>query len=157
MLLDPHTLSPAPIGHAIAKLFRSPVSEAATKTSMETKSASETTKPHPKHPMRVRRTTADRLRDALLKLSGSHATCIKHEEKAWSSITFSGTRHEITLRFEGAQAVAHGEELMECLPEHEFAIPGQLVADATITEVDHRFGLHERLEIKAVLLLLEEN
>lgn len=152
MLLDPQMLSPSPFGHALGRMLRGP--------RLETKSASQpaeiTGKTRP-HPMRARRTTADRLRDAILKLSGSHATCVKHEEKAWSSITFTGTRHEITLAFEGAEAVAYGEELMECLPEHEFAIPGQLVADATIREVDHRFGMHERLEITAVLLLLEEN
>ena len=38
----------------------------------------------------------------------------------------------------------------------EFVLPGQLVADATITAVDHRFVAMERLEVTAVLLLLEE-
>lgn len=109
------------------------------------------------HPMRARKTTADRLREALFQLSGSCAKCVKHEESAWSSITFSGTRHEVTLVFEGASDVANGEEFMEALPEHEFTIPGQLVADASIREVDHRFGMHERLEVTAVLLLLEDS
>ena len=153
MLPKPNTLaperSPSPIGNALAKFFGTP--------KIETKSANDTKRAHPSHPMRARRTTADRLRDALLKLSGECATCESHEEKAWSSITFSGTRHEVVLRFEGAEAVVHGEDLIECLPEHEFAIPGQLVADATVNEVDHRFGLHERLTITAVLLLLEES
>jgi hypothetical protein len=152
MLLDPHMLTRAPFGHTLGALLGIP--------GLETKSAdpvSDHSAPHRPHPMRARRTTADRLREALIKLSGQCATCVKHEEKAWSSITFSGTRHEITLRFEGAEAVAQGEELMEVLPEHEFTIPGQLVADATIREVDHRFGMHERLVITAVLLLLEES
>jgi len=114
------------------------------------------------HPMRARKTTADRLREALFKLTGISfpeqcLKCLKHEESAWSSITFSGTRHEVTLVFEGAQAVAKGEEFMEALPEHEFTIPGQLVADASIREVDHRFGMHERLQVTAVLLLLEDS
>jgi hypothetical protein len=47
-------------------------------------------------------------------------------------------------------------EKIERLPDYEFAIPRQLVADATITKVDHRFGAMERLEVTAVLLLLEE-
>ena len=155
MLLDPQRLSPAHFGAALGTLFgRAP---------LETKSAKPDSEPtvtnavtNRGHPMRARRTTGDRVREALLKLCDDQATCLKHEEKAWSSITFSGTRHEITLRFEGAEAVPLGEELMECLPEHEFTIPGQLVADATITEVDHRFGMQERLVITAVLLLLEE-
>lgn len=152
MLLDPQILGRAPFGTALGAMFG--------RTPLETKSAEPDSEPkvtNRGHPMRARRTTADRVREALVNLSQHHATCIKHEEKAWSSITFAGTRHEVTLRFEGAAAVAHGEELIECLPEHEFTIPGQLVADATITEVDHRFGLHERLTITAVLLLLEES
>lgn len=113
------------------------------------------------HPMRARKTTADRVREALIKLTGISGSgqclkCLKHEEKAWSSITFAGTRHEVTLAFEGTEAVAHGEEFMETLAEHEFAIPGQLVADASVREVDHRFGIHERMEVTAVLLLLDE-
>ena len=105
---------------------------------------------------RARRTTADRVRTALMALTGGAGTLITHEEKAWASITFTGTRHEVVLEFCGADAVVGGEELIERLPDHEFRIPGQLVADATITQVDHRFGAMERLEVTAVLLLLEE-
>ncbi|MFN3863407.1 MAG: hypothetical protein ACK4RT_03900 [Erythrobacter sp.] len=106
--------------------------------------------------LRARRTTADRVRAALAALAGGHGTVLAHEETAWASITFSGTRHELVLEFCGAEAVAGGEELIARLPDHEFALPGQLVADATITKVDHRFGAMERLEVTAVLLLLEE-
>lgn len=112
--------------------------------------------PEPTPALRARRTTADRVRSALMALTSGAGTLITHEEKAWASITFSGTRHEVVLEFCGAEAVAHGEELIERLPDHEFTIPGQLVADATITSVDHRFGAMERLEVTAVLLLLED-
>jgi len=37
------------------------------------------------------------------------------------------------FEFCGPEAMAAGEELIERPPDHEFAIPGQLVADATIT------------------------
>ncbi|KPP85262.1 hypothetical protein [Erythrobacter sp. HL-111] len=105
---------------------------------------------------RPRRTTADRVREALLTLAQGHASLLTHEEKAWASITFSGTRHEVMLDFDGPEAVAAGEEFIDELPEHEFRIPGQLVADATVREIDHRFGADERLVVTAVLLLLEE-
>ncbi|WDA41130.1 hypothetical protein [Erythrobacter sp. BLCC-B19] len=105
---------------------------------------------------RPRRTLADRVRSGLLEITAGAGTVLGHEEKAWASITFSGTRHEVVLEFCGAEAVAAGEELIERLPDHEFTLPGQLVADATITKVDHRFGAMERLEVTAVLLLLEE-
>lgn len=116
-------------------------------TGLETKSASM---------LRTRRSNADRVRSAVKALCGGHGAVLTHEEKAWASITFSGSRHELVIEFCSAEAVAAGEELIERLPDHEFAIPGQLVADATITKVDHRFGAAERLEVTAVLLLLEE-
>lgn len=106
--------------------------------------------------LRPRKTLADRVRAALLGLTGGAGTVLAHEETAWASITFSGTRHEVVLEFCGAEAVVAGEELIERLPDHEFTLPGQLVADATVTKVDHRFGAMERLEVTAVLLLLEE-
>ncbi len=110
----------------------------------------------PRAAFRPRRTVADRVRAALQGLADGAGATLSHDEKAWASITFSGTRHELVLEFCGADAVAGGETLIERLPDHEFAIPGQLVADATITAVDHRFGAMERLTVTVVLLLLEE-
>ena len=43
------------------------------------------------------------------------------------------------------------------LPEHEFAIPGQIVADAAILEVEHRLLPEPRLVVQCELLLLEES
>ncbi|GAA0768089.1 hypothetical protein GCM10009076_27980 [Erythrobacter ramosus] len=106
--------------------------------------------------LRPRRTLADRVRAALMALTGGSGTVLVHTETAWASITFAGTRHEVVLEFCGADAVAAGEALIERLPDHEFAIARQLVADATINAVDHRFGAMERLEVTAVLLLLED-
>ncbi|MEO0699681.1 MAG: hypothetical protein AAFY81_08180 [Pseudomonadota bacterium] len=106
---------------------------------------------------RPRRTTSDRLRDALMTLAEGRADLQSHEETAWSSITFTGTRHEVVLDFQGHEAVEVGETFIAELPEHEFRIPGQLVADASVREVDHRFGIEERLTVTAVLLLLEES
>ena len=105
---------------------------------------------------RPRRTVGDRVREAVLALAKSRASLLDYKEKPWSSITFTGTRHEMVLDFEGAEAVEVGEAFIADLPEHEFTIPGQLVADATIREVDHRFGSEERMLVTAVLLLLEE-
>ncbi|QFT78362.1 hypothetical protein [Erythrobacter sp. THAF29] len=106
---------------------------------------------------RSRRTTADRVREALLILADGRASLLTHEEKAWASITFSGTRHEVMLDFDGREACEAGEKFIANLSEHEFRIPGQLVAEATVREVDHRFGGEdERMVVTAVLLLLEE-
>lgn len=103
-----------------------------------------------------RRTIADRLGQAVMAICGGRGEILTHAERPWASITFSGTRHELELRFEGIEQVEAGERLIEQLAEHEFAIPGQLVADATVTRVEHRFGKVETLTVTAVLLLLEE-
>ncbi|MGB7419630.1 MAG: hypothetical protein WA918_10670 [Erythrobacter sp.] len=113
-------------------------------------------RPDRKGRYRPRRTTSDRLREALSSLARNQGQFLTHEEAPWSSITFSGTRHEITLAFEGAEAVAAGETFIAALPEHEFTVPGQLVADADVREVEHRFAAEERLVVTCVLLLLEE-
>ena len=62
----------------------------------------------------------------------------------------------MTREFQGDIAVEAGETFIADLPDHEFAIPGQLVADASVREVDHRFGAEERLVVTCVLLLLED-
>ena len=107
-------------------------------------------------PPRRRRNLSDRLRDALFELAGRQARIASHRETAWASITFAGTRHQLEMHFEGVEAVEAGEAFIEALPEHEFAIPRQLVADAAITEVDHRLGAEPRLAVSVDLLLLED-
>lgn len=103
-----------------------------------------------------RRSTGDRLREALLALGDFQGQVLSHSEKAWASITFAGARHTLALLFAGDEAVAAGEAFITALPEHEFAIPGQLVADAAITEVEHRLLPHPRLVVQCELLMLEE-
>ena len=60
---------------------------------------------------RPKRTTGDRVREALLMLAEGRANLLSHEEKAWSSITFTGTRHEVVLDFDGNEAVEVGEHV----------------------------------------------
>ena len=104
---------------------------------------------------RARRHPRNRLREALLELAQGQATILSHDEKCWASITFAGARHCVELEFEGAEPVQVGELLIAFLPEHEFAIPGQLVADAAVIAVDHRLE-PPRMVVKCELLLLEE-
>ncbi len=106
--------------------------------------------------MRVRRTPAARLRDALCELAQRKTVILGHSETNWASITFAGTRHRIELAFDGAQAVEAGEQFIASLPDHEFAIPGQLVAEATVIAVDHRPGL-PRMKVTCEVLLLDES
>ena len=106
----------------------------------------------PGHP---RRESADHLREALLELAQHRATILGHHWKSWASVTFAGARHRLELLFEGEEAIASGELFTAFLPEHEFDIPGELVADAAITEVDHRLQ-PQRMQVTCELLLLDE-
>lgn len=108
-----------------------------------------------KPPRRAPRSPAERLREALIALAQGRATVLTHGEKNWASITFAGTRHRVELAFEGEEAVDAGELFIAFLPEHEFAIPGQLVADAAVTQVDHRLD-PPFMRVSCELLLLEE-
>lgn len=96
------------------------------------------------------------LLSALLELGRGQGELMRHSEQPWASVTFSGSRHRVRLAFTGAAAVAAGEELIDALPEHEFAIAGQLVADAAVVAVEHTALPQPRLEIEAELLLLED-
>ena len=107
-------------------------------------------------PCRARRTTGERLRTALSELAGPHARLLGSSKRAWASITFCGARHSVSLAFEGAEAVEAGEAFIAALPEHEFAIPGQLVADATVAKAEHRLLPEPLLKVTAELLLIEE-
>lgn len=113
--------------------------------------------PPSRRPATPQRSTADRLREALSALGDHRGQVITHGEKAWASITFTGSRHTLAMVFAGAEAVEAGEHFIAALPEHEFTIPGQLVADATITEAEHRMLPTPRLAVQCELLLLEES
>ena len=96
------------------------------------------------------------LLSAVLELGEGKAELLRHAERAWASATFAGTRHTIRLVFNGHEAIAAGERLIDALPDHEFTIPHQLVAEAAISEVIHTALPEPRLEIEADVLLLEE-
>jgi hypothetical protein len=106
--------------------------------------------------LHVRRPAGDRLRAALLNLAKGQAKIATHAETNWASITFAGARHRLTLEFDGEDAIAAGEMFIALLPDHEFAIPGHLVADASITAVDHRLE-PPKMQVACELLVLEES
>lgn len=107
-------------------------------------------------PRKARRGPAEKLREALLALAQGRAQILNHSERAWASITFSGARHAVELVFDGIEAAKAGEDFIALLPDHEFTIPGQLVADAAILSVDHTMLPDVRLVVKAELLLLQD-
>lgn len=60
----------------------------------------------------------------------------------WHSLTFSGERHEIALRIPGPGAAAVARRIADGLADHEFDIPGHVVADITLVgeRLDNRDG-----------------
>ena len=96
------------------------------------------------------------LLSAVMELAGSAAELLRHTEKPWASVTFTGSRHAITLAFTGAEAAAMGEIFIAALPEHEFDVPRQIVADAAVLAVEHVLVPEPRLTVEIELLLLEE-
>ena len=110
-----------------------------------------------RRPACPQRSTGDRLREALMALGDFRGQVITHTEKAWASITFSGARHSLAILFAGEAAVEAGERFIADLPDHEFAIPGQLVADASVIEAEHRLLPTPRLVVQCELLMLDES
>lgn len=106
---------------------------------------------------RVRQPAANQLLTALHALAGERGVLLRHEERAWASITFAGSRHAFTWRFAGDEAVGAGENLIATLPEHEFSIPHCLVADATVAGVRHTRLPEPLLEVDCEILLLDED
>jgi len=107
-------------------------------------------------PTRKRRMgTGGRLLAALRALANGQGRVTSHSEHSWASITFAGARHKVVLEFRGEANIEAGECFIAFLPEHDFAIPGQLVADAAVTEVDHVLE-PACLTVTCELLLLQE-
>ncbi len=93
---------------------------------------------------------------ALFDLAGGKAELLRHSERSWASATFAGTKHSVAMAFTGSDAIAAAEGLIEALPDHEFAIPGQVVADALVVSVDQTALPEPRMVLELELLLLED-
>lgn len=96
------------------------------------------------------------LLSALFELGQGQAELVRHSERNWASATFAGTRHNVVLAFSGTDAIAAGETLIAALPDHEFTVPGQLVADAAVIALKQTALPQPRLELELELLLLED-
>lgn len=96
------------------------------------------------------------LLSALLELAGGKAELLRHCERPWASVTFSGSRHTVTIAFSGIEAIDAGETFIAALPEHEFAIARQLVADASVVSVEHTHSPTPAMTVEVEILLLDD-
>ena len=109
----------------------------------------------PERPTRGHRTSSSRLIDAVAALAGA-AILTDHRETSWASITFAGARHAMSWLFTGVNAVETGEGFIAALPDHEFRLPGCLVADAAIVEIASYQLPEPMMTVKVEILLLDE-
>lgn len=98
----------------------------------------------------------EKLVEQIIALADGHGAVIVHVERPWASATFRGTRHTLTIGFDGADAVAGGRSMAAKIAEHEFAIPGQIVGDAQMLRSQHRVEANLLL-VELELLLLEDD
>ena len=96
------------------------------------------------------------LLSTVMELAGKQAELLRHSERPWASATFAGSRHSIALAFAGSEAVANGELFIAALPEHEFKVPRQIVADAAVVSVAHELVPQPKMTVEIELLLVEE-
>ncbi|MAC59379.1 MAG: hypothetical protein CMH85_14125 [Novosphingobium sp.] len=97
-----------------------------------------------------------RLLSQVLELAGPQAEFLSHSERPWTSATFEGTRHSAVLAFHGPEGALPGEAFIAALPDHEFEVPGHLVADASIARIERDHTPSPRLQIEAEFLLLSD-
>lgn len=50
----------------------------------------------------------------------------------WQSLTFIGEQHKICLRIPGADSLEIASGLIDGIEEHEFPVPGHVVADIAV-------------------------
>ena len=88
-----------------------------------------------------------RLIRAVLELAGGGAVAHDAVSRDWASATFVGERHmfAVTLPHTAADA------LVRALPDHDFAIPGHLVADIVVAGRQQAGG-DARLRIEALTI-----
>ncbi|WP_299308069.1 hypothetical protein [uncultured Croceicoccus sp.] len=106
--------------------------------------------------MRSKRTPGERLAAAVLDLAENEGRIVVHSQRPWASITFTGSRHTMSLAFTGVHAVEAGERFVASLADHEFSIPRHLVADAEVRSVEHSLLPEPRLCVEIEVLLLDE-
>lgn len=92
----------------------------------------------------------------VMDLAGGQAELLRHAERPWASATFSGSRHTIALAFAGSEAVNAGESFIVQLPDHEFTVARQIVADAAVMSAEHVLVPEPKLTVEIELLLLED-
>jgi hypothetical protein len=78
------------------------------------------------------RDIAARLVRTIIGGLGTGATLLGADEREWASATFSGARHRIDLMIRLPSSDAPPPSFLTELPEWEFDLPGEIVADCSV-------------------------
>jgi hypothetical protein len=76
--------------------------------------------------------------------------------RSWASATFSGARHELTFRIEGAGAGAAADAFLAGLREAEFSLRGHILADIALVS-DERREAEDTVTISLEALTVEDD
>ena len=85
---------------------------------------------------------------------GGTADLIESQERPWASATFSGARHVITVRVPLDDADSPASALLAKLPDYEFDLAGEIVADCVVTMQRHNRDTDGRLWLVCSVELL---
>ena len=78
--------------------------------------------------------------------------------RSWASVTFSGARHELTLRLDGEGAEDAATAFLEGLDAAEFSLRGHILADiALVSEERTRSGEVPQVRLKLEALTVEDD
>ncbi len=98
--------------------------------------------------------TARKLIRTVLPLFGGGAELIEAREREWASATFCGARHVLVLRSRLARADAPAPAALALLPEHQFSLEGEIVADCAVTRVQRTTDADGQSWLTATIELL---
>ena len=98
----------------------------------------------------------EQLRAQLKALAVGAGTVRAHAESSWPSGAFSFTRHRLQIRFASGAEIERAEAMLAALPDHQFIIPGQLVASIAVVAMDQVNGDAPRLDVTIEAVLMEE-
>lgn len=76
---------------------------------------------------------AARLIHSVLDLCGPGSELIGAHEREWASASFSGARHSLDLLVPANDEGSPLPDAVRLLPDHEFALTSQIVADCSVT------------------------
>lgn len=99
---------------------------------------------------------ATALLHAVRGLTGDAGRFVLEElhSRAWASVTFSGARHELAFRLEGAGAAEAAGRFLSGLAAAELPLPGHVVADIALVSEERA---PDRTTIRLEALTVEDS